>query len=109
MPKSLLRKSTPTGFGSVDIFTGQNAGSVLYWNKETKMTQIAVNDRVIENARAVTTLTDDREIVEAALDSFTSCMKSQLEAIEIIKEMQNEPGYVGWDPEFAGWDKRDIK
>jgi hypothetical protein len=73
------------------------------------MTQIAVDDRVIENARAVTTLKDDGEIVEAALDSFIAVMKSQREALEIIKEMQKEPGYVGWDPEFAGWDKRDIK
>jgi Arc/MetJ family transcription regulator len=73
------------------------------------MTQVAIDDRLIEKARKATTLDNDQEIVEAALDGLIFEIEAHREEIRLFEEMKKEPGYVGWDPEFAGWDKRDIK
>jgi hypothetical protein len=70
------------------------------------MAQVVIDDRLIKKARAVTAIENDQEIVEAALEGLIFEVEAHREAIEIVKEMQKRPGYVGWDPEFAGWDKR---
>ncbi|MDR3312334.1 MAG: type II toxin-antitoxin system VapB family antitoxin [Spirochaetaceae bacterium] len=73
------------------------------------MTQIAVDDRLIEKARTVTALESDERIVRAALNVFIGHAEAYEEAFRRFEEIRKEPGYEGWDPEFDGWDKRDIK
>jgi acyl dehydratase len=73
------------------------------------MTQIAVNDQLIEKARKATTLDNDQEIVEAALDGLIFEIEAHQEAIRLFEEVHSGRKVLHWDPEFAGWDKRDIK
>jgi len=59
------------------------------------MTQVAIDDTLIRNARAVTGITNDKAIVEEALQSFILDMKTQ-------SEVKQYYGKLNWDPEFAG-------
>jgi pyridoxal/pyridoxine/pyridoxamine kinase len=73
------------------------------------MTQIAVNDRLIEKARTVTTLDNDQEIMEAALNGFIGHAEAHQHAMKIIEEINSGRKTLFWDPEFAGCDKGDVK
>jgi hypothetical protein len=59
------------------------------------MATITIDDALIKNARAVTTMQDDAEIITEALQGFILDMKSQAQAKEYY-------GKLHWDAEFAG-------
>jgi hypothetical protein len=67
---------------------------------EADMCQITVDDTLIKEARSVTDHTRDEDIVQAA--SYIDDMKHLRKVLEEIEELQKDPGFVGWDPEFAG-------
>jgi len=59
------------------------------------MTQVAVDDTLMRDARAVTTLTSDKEIMEEALRCFIVQMKNQLDALQYY-------GKLHWDGDWIG-------
>jgi len=67
------------------------------------MCQIAVDDTLIKEARSVTDRTRDEDIVRVALTSYIDNMKHLRKVLGEIEELQKDPGFVGWDPEFAGF------
>jgi DNA-directed RNA polymerase subunit F len=64
------------------------------------MCQIAVDDTLIKEARSVTTMEDDQEIVAEALHSFIAQMKDQRQALQYFGKLKS------WDPEFAGLNEK---
>jgi hypothetical protein len=59
------------------------------------MTTITINDDVINRARAITALKNDKDIVEVALEGYIDDLKQQSKLLECF-------GKLHWDPEFAG-------
>jgi hypothetical protein len=64
------------------------------------MCQIAADDALINEARSVTTMEDDQEIVAEALHGFIARMKDQRQALQYFGKLKS------WDPEFAGFLKK---
>jgi hypothetical protein len=59
------------------------------------MTTITISDDVINRARAITALKNDKDIVEVALEGYIDDLKHQHDVLDYF-------GKLHWDPEFAG-------
>jgi Arc/MetJ family transcription regulator len=65
------------------------------------MTQVMIDDALIQKARSVTSLTKDEDIVRVALEEYVLGGEARKEALALF-------GKMNWDPEFAGWDPEDY-
>jgi Arc/MetJ family transcription regulator len=73
------------------------------------MTQVAVDDELLREARSVTMLKGDAEIVAKAMSGFVARQRAVKEATDYFAG--DNGGKPRWDPEFAGvdtkeWDSR---
>jgi hypothetical protein len=64
------------------------------------MTQVAVDDGLMNEARSVTTLKDDAAIVAQAMEGFVARQRAVKEADSYFRS--DNGGKLRWDPEFAG-------
>jgi hypothetical protein len=90
------------------VSQGDVAGTLQKWrdcgsigSKEPDMTQVVIDDTLIQKARSVTVLTKDEDIVRVALEEYILGGEARKEALELA-------GTMHWDPEFAGWDPADF-
>jgi hypothetical protein len=64
------------------------------------MTQVAVDDGLMKQARGVTSLKDDEAIVAQAMKGFVARQRAVKEADAYFQS--DNGGKLRWDPEFAG-------
>jgi Arc/MetJ family transcription regulator len=66
------------------------------------MTQIAVDDSLIQKARSLTTLTSNDDVISVALQEFIASSEDRKDALRKFGKIKS------WDPQFAGWNPKDY-
>jgi hypothetical protein len=66
------------------------------------MTQVVIDDRLINKARSLIEGVSDEEIVTAALEGWIVGKENQI-------DLEQFRGKLHWDPEFAGLEQTDRR
>jgi hypothetical protein len=66
------------------------------------MTQVAVDEGLMNKARSLTNLTSNDDVISAALQEFIASSEDRKDALAKFGKIKS------WDPQFAGWNPGDY-